>query len=125
MLLKTEHHLKPNSQISFYFVSMSVSPVYMYVHYVGDRCSQRPGNGFRPSEIEVKDACEPTCRSWELHLGPLQERQMLSSEPSLQTWLDFKTDLCPLEISSFRLCHSIFSTVMVLVLQSISWARCF
>lgn len=36
---------------------------------------------------ENRDACEPSCRCWELNPDPLQEQQALSptAEPSLQS----------------------------------------
>jgi hypothetical protein len=39
-----------------------------------------------PLKLEqVTDGCEPSCRCWQSHPGPLQEQQMLLFfEPSLQ-----------------------------------------
>lgn len=64
---------------------MSAVPEWMYVRHMCAWCLWM-SDYVTYARTRVMGGCEPTCRYWELNLGPLKEQQiLLTIQPSLQS----------------------------------------
>lgn len=70
-------------QIYFYLCTSCLS-AYQNIHYVWGGIHGGQKWVSELLELELIGSCEPTCRSWELNLGPVGQPMLLTIESSLQ-----------------------------------------
>lgn len=96
---------------------MSVLSVCLYMHYMRSWCSQRLEEDAGSTRVGVTDACELSCRWWEVNPRPLQEQQVLFPVDPLSA-----LRLLVLEVLKHLKCkNSKICPVFYIVILTLTW----